>query len=157
MNRIRDIKKSFACAFKGLLFVINNERNFKIHIVCAVYVLYFSKYYNLSKIDYIILLLAITIVMCLEIINTVIEVIINFLSPTYSLFAKKAKDVAASGVLVSAFFSGIIGLIYFLDFNIILLIIKDILLNWLKLLIFLISIVLSVLFIFSKSKKIYQK
>lgn len=153
MDKIKDIKKSFICAFNGLFFVVNNERNFKIHIVCALYVLYFSQYYNLSKLNYAIILLVIALVMCLEIINTVIEIIINFLSPAYSLFAKKAKDVAASGVLISAFFSVIIGLIYFLDFDIIHLIIRDIFFNWLKLMLFLISIILSTLFIFSKNKK----
>ncbi len=149
MNKFKDIKKSFICAFNGLKFVINNERNFKIHIILAIYVLYFSRYYNLSKSDYVVLMFVIALVMCLEIVNTIVEIIVDFLSPAYSLFAKKTKDIAAGGVLVSSIFALIIGLIYFFNLDIIIFIMKDILFNWEKLLVFLLSLIGFVIFIFS--------
>lgn len=147
MKKIGDLKNSFLCALKGLFLVINKERNFKIHIVVSIYVLYFSKYYNLKKIEYLILILTIALVMCLEIVNTVIENIVDYLSPKYSTFAKNTKDIAADGVLVAAILAVIIGLILFLDIDIIIFIIRHIIFCFRNLILFLVSIILSVIFI----------
>lgn len=150
MKKISDLKNSFRCAFKGLFIVINKERNFKIHMIVAAYVLYFSKYYELEKTDYLILVLIISLVMCLEIVNTVIETIIDYLSPQYSLFAKNAKDIAAGGVLVSAIFAVFIGIVLFLDIDVIIFIIKDIISCFRNLFLFFLSVVFSIMFIIKK-------
>ena len=46
--------------------------------------------------------------------NTSIETIVDMVMPNKNEKAKKAKDVAAGGVLIFAIFSAIVGLIIFL-------------------------------------------
>lgn len=155
MQKISDIKKSVVCALKGIFFIINKERNFRIHIVFACYVLYFSRYYvvSRSKTDFLILLLTIALVMCLEVVNTAIEEIVDHISPRYSLFAKNVKDIAAGGVLIAALFATLIGVKYFGDIKVICFLFKDIFFSFRKILCLFFSLLVSVLFVF-KNKNI---
>ena len=152
MKEIKKLKDSFRYAFNGLCFIIHNERNFRIHIIITCYIIYFSKYYMFSKQEYATLILTICVVLFTEIINTAIEHIVNFLSPSYSMFAKITKDIAACGVLISAIAATTIGIIYFFDMNIISLIVDDFISHWIKLLLFLISIILSLMIILKNTK-----
>ncbi|MDE6725297.1 MAG: diacylglycerol kinase family protein, partial [Ruminiclostridium sp.] len=40
---------SFKCAFKGITFVLQHERNMRIHLVAALYVAFFSAFYSFSR------------------------------------------------------------------------------------------------------------
>lgn len=53
------------------------------------------------------------IVISAELFNTAIEVTVNIASPEKSELAKKAKDVAAGAVLITAIGSAVIGLVIF--------------------------------------------
>ncbi len=152
MQNIFDLKKSVKCALDGVLFTVNKERNFRIHIVCACYVLYFSKYYSLSRTDVAVLFLTIALVMCLEMVNTAVEEVVDRISPNYNLFAKHVKDIAAGGVFVAAIFAVFVGMIYFLDIKIILFIFKDIFSSLKKLMIFFLSVFISFLFVFNNKQ-----
>ena len=57
--------------------------------------------------------LAILGVLSAEILNTLTESLVDLIEPEYNLVAKMIKDVAAAGVLLTAAFSVIIGLIAF--------------------------------------------
>ena len=56
----------------------------------------------------------IVIVLVLEIINTIIENIMEFLCNDYNLNIKIIKDMSSGAVLVSAFISVIVGLLIFI-------------------------------------------
>ena len=106
---------SFKCAFKGIAFVLQHERNMRIHLVAALYIAFFSAFYSFSKSEIILLVITCALVMIFEVLNTSIEVIVDNVSPKYSPLAKVAKDAAAGAVLLSAIMAIIVGVILFFD------------------------------------------
>lgn len=115
MNKLYSLKNSFKCAFKGIYFVIGHERNMRIHIVAAIYVAFFSAFYDFSKAEAAVLVITCALVMIFEALNTSIEVLVDKVSPQYSPLAKVAKDVAAGAVLLSSIMAVIVGIILFFD------------------------------------------
>ena len=114
MKKNSNFLESFVCAFKGIVYVFKNERNFKFHILFSTLVLLCSLFFKLSYIELSVILIMIAIVLTLEIINTIIENIMDFLCKDYNLNVKIIKDMAAGAVLVSAFISIIVGLLIFI-------------------------------------------
>ncbi|MFT4444616.1 diacylglycerol kinase family protein [Parvimonas sp. G1967] len=106
--------ESFFCAFKGIIYIFKTERNFRFHIMFSVLVLLCSLIFNLSYVELSVILIMIAVVLTLEIINTIIENIMDFLCKDYNLNIKIIKDMASSAVLVSAFISIIVGLLIFI-------------------------------------------
>lgn len=69
---------------------------------------------GLAIVEWLIIILAITLVIGAEMVNTAIEYVVDLASPEIHPLAKQAKDVAAGAVLVFAMASVIIGLLIFL-------------------------------------------
>jgi diacylglycerol kinase (ATP) len=110
---VRSLARSFRNAGKGVVYCVKNERNMRIHLVAAVYVLIFSLFYSLSQMQYLLLLLTIGMVLFAEAVNTSIEVIVNLETQCYDHLARIAKDVAAGAVLICAIFAAVVGIILF--------------------------------------------
>ena len=106
--------KSFVYAFEGLKTALRQEPNFRIHLVMAVFALSLGMFLKLSNLEWIILTFIIFYVLTLELLNTVLEALVNLVSPEYQHFAKVAKDVSAACVLLAAILSVIVGLVLFL-------------------------------------------
>ena len=113
-DRVRSLSKSFRDAFRGVCYCVRNERNMRIHLTVAGYVLVFSVFYHLSALEYSLLFLVIGFVLFAEAVNTALEAAVNLHTQSYDSLARIAKDVAAGGVLVSAAFAAVIGCILFL-------------------------------------------
>jgi diacylglycerol kinase (ATP) len=111
----RNLTDSFNNAVNGIIYVIKNERNMKVHIVAAVAVLIFSLFFELTKLEFIIICITIGIVIICELFNTSIEVIVDTITETYDQRAKIIKDVAAGAVLVSAFVALVVAYFIFFD------------------------------------------
>lgn len=140
--------KSFVYAFNGILSAIQTQRNFRFHIIALIYVTAFSFFYNLSKTQYLILVLIFLIVISLELVNTSLESAVDLSSPEYNKLAEISKDCAAGAVLVAATGALIAGIILFADaevFRMILNYYKD---NFLALIGLIVFTVLSIVFIF---------
>ena len=60
------------------------------------------------------LLTVMTVVIALELLNTVVEAAVDLASPQFHPKAKVAKDVAAGAVLVSAMGASLVGAVIFL-------------------------------------------
>jgi len=105
--------KSFFYAFSGIYKTVLTERNFRIHILAAIIVTCLGFYFNIKRIDWIILVISIALVMAMEMVNTSIEAIVDLVSPEYHPLAKIAKDVAAGCVLVTAIAAVIVGVLLF--------------------------------------------
>jgi len=106
--------KSFIPAFKGLKILFNEEHNSRIHLIATICVLVASIMLKISAIEWIVIIYAIGLVFVVEIINSAIENIADFVSPEKNETIKKIKDLAAAGVLISSITAFIIGLIIFL-------------------------------------------
>ena len=101
-------------ALHGILTVIQEERNMKAHLCIAFLAIIISFFSKLSALEWCILL-CIFIVFLMEILNTVVENLVDLLvKKEYHIEAKKAKDIAAGGVLLSAGFTVIIAIIIIL-------------------------------------------
>ena len=83
----------------------------RIHITAAVLVCALASVLQLQRIDWAILLLAIGLVICAEIVNTAVERTINLTAPNPHPLAKIAKDVAAGAVLAAVIIAIAIGVI----------------------------------------------
>jgi len=108
--------KSFGFAFSGIWTVIRYERNIKIHLFATIIAIFLAIYLNISRTDWLVLLLVIALVISLELINSSIEAVVDLASPEIHPLAKKAKDVAAGAVLVAAIVSLIIGVLLFFPY-----------------------------------------
>lgn len=105
---------SFKYALEGLFVMFKEERNARIHLIMAIGSIVGGVYFNLSLTEWIFLVFAIGLVIALELINTAIENLADFVSPERNEKIKKVKDLAAGAVLVGAIGAFIIGLIIFL-------------------------------------------
>lgn len=111
----KNIIESFKHAFQGLWYTFVKERNMKIHITAAAFVILLALWLEVSKIELAILCLTVMLVICFELINTAMEVMVDIIVDVYHPRAKIIKDVSAGAVFVSAFFSIVIGGIILLD------------------------------------------
>jgi len=105
--------KSFTYAFQGIKTAFKREPNFRIHLLLAIFVLLSATLLKFSLIEWLILAFTITFVITLELLNTVLEAMVNLISPNISEEARVAKDVAAGMVLVISALAVVVGLLLF--------------------------------------------
>lgn len=106
--------KSFSYAFNGLRTVIKEEHNSRIHIIVSLIVIVCGFIFQISIIEWMLLCFVIGFVISIEILNSAIENLADFVSPEYHNLIKKVKDIAAASVLVSTISSVVIGILIFL-------------------------------------------
>ncbi|UQS85444.1 diacylglycerol kinase family protein [Apilactobacillus apisilvae] len=107
--------QSFLHALQGLLTLIKDERNFRFHLFSSLLVIIVSFLLRISIYDWLLILTASFLVIMAETINTIVETIVDlYVGDKYNKLAKKAKDVAAGGVLIAALFAVVVGMIIFL-------------------------------------------
>jgi|SRR3972149_2401020 len=106
--------KSFKYAFQGLSTALKNEPNFRIHLIFAFSALMLGIIVKLNILEWLFLTFTIFFVLVMELLNTVLEAVVNVVSPEVNPYAKVAKDVSAAGVLMSAIMSIITGAVLFL-------------------------------------------
>ncbi|MCI2031381.1 diacylglycerol kinase family protein [Limosilactobacillus sp.] len=99
----------------GIVDVISQERNMRYHLFAATVVVICGFLLRVDRLEWLWLLLAILVVFSAEFLNTVTEAVTDLLGEHhYDINVKKAKDVAAGGVLITAIFAVLVGLIIFL-------------------------------------------
>ncbi|KKR30142.1 MAG: Diacylglycerol kinase [Candidatus Woesebacteria bacterium GW2011_GWA1_39_8] len=106
--------RSFYFAIQGIKTAYKNEPNLRIHTFFAAFALVLAIIVKLNTLEWIILTFTLFYVITLELLNTVLESLINLVSPEIKPYAKIAKDVAAACVLLAAILSVIVGIILFL-------------------------------------------
>ena len=105
----RSLWDSFGDALRGILFTVKTERNMRIHLTAAVYVLFFAPFLGVSRGEYAVLLLTVALVIGAEGFNSAIEMLCDYAQKSYNPYIGKTKDIAAGAVLVCAVFAAIIG------------------------------------------------
>ena len=106
--------KSFRFAFNGLGILLREEHNSRIHLFAAICALIAGFIFGISSLEWIAVIFAIGFVISLELINSAIENISDFVCPERHDSIKKIKDLAAGGVLIGAITALAVGLIVFL-------------------------------------------
>jgi len=106
--------QSFGYAISGLAHVLRYEKNFRVHLFFIFLVILLGSYFNLEKLEWILLTITIGLVLSSELLNSVIEELIDHLVKEHHEGVRIIKDVSAGAVLVSAMISLIVGLFIFL-------------------------------------------
>lgn len=114
-RELENLGKSFKNAARGLISVTRHERNFRIHIVMMLYVVFFSVIGRAEKGDIACFVLCFGIMLTAELINTAFELLCDEVTEQYSERIRDVKDIAAGAVLVSAIASAVVGLMTFLS------------------------------------------
>lgn len=105
--------KSMRHAYEGIQYALTTQPNMKFHFFASFAVLISALFFRLPRTDILLLLLAITLVLITELINTAIEKTVDLAMPHRHPLAKIAKDVAAAAVLVTAVFAAAVGIAVF--------------------------------------------
>jgi diacylglycerol kinase len=110
----RNEMASFGYAFSGLYYTWKTQPHLRVHAVLAVLAILLGVLFSLSWAEWAVLLATITLVIALELINTVVEAVVDLVTTDYHPLAKVAKDVAAGAVLVAAGGAIAVGAVLFL-------------------------------------------
>jgi diacylglycerol kinase (ATP) len=105
--------RSFANAFSGTAVMLKGEHNFRIHVCALLVVVICGFIFHLSPAEWILIVIVSGMVIAAECFNTALEYLSDEVSGEFSGRIKKAKDVAAAGVLFTAISAAITGLIIF--------------------------------------------
>jgi diacylglycerol kinase len=106
--------RSFRDAFHGIGALLIYEHNARIHLVILIMVIVAGLLFRISGSDWMAILFVAGLVFVSECFNTAIEYLSDQISGQQNENIRKAKDVAAAGVLIAALISVITGLIIFI-------------------------------------------
>ena len=114
-----DFKKqlrSFGYAWKGIRCCIGKEQNLSFHLIATVVTVIAGFLLEITRIDWMIVILCIGVVIAAELFNSAIEKLVDLVSPERHPIAGQVKGIAAGAVLVCAATAAIIGLIVFIPY-----------------------------------------
>jgi undecaprenol kinase len=94
--------KSFQYAFEGIFHALFNEANFRIQLVIAAMAVLLGIAYNISPIEWAVIILTLGSLLSAEMVNTAIEEITDHFVKEISPTAKIVKDLGSGFVLVTA-------------------------------------------------------
>ena len=110
----RDERASFRFALEGLAYSWRTQRHLRVHAGVAALVVGVGLVVGLRPAEWAVLVAMIALVGALELVNTVVEVVVDLVSPEYHPLAKIAKDVAAGAVLLAAACAVVVGVLILL-------------------------------------------
>jgi len=139
----------FKDAFRGIFHAMLCERNFRVHIVAVLTVVYFGTVFKITRTAWAILVVVMGLVMAAELVNTAIEAIVDKVSPEKCKLARIAKDCASGAVLTLAISAVVVAGFIFSDADGWVRIWEYIKGNYIYLAVF---ALLSVIFVFARTK-----
>lgn len=102
--------KTLGFAWQGIWYALVSQRNMKIHVLAAFLVFVSGWFLQLDRIEWVLIIFAISLVWVAEIINTSLEEIVDLVSPGYNAKAGQAKNLGAAAVLMTAINAVLIGI-----------------------------------------------
>ena len=127
MRELKGLVRSFTYAFRGFR-IIPLERNSTVHVAIAAFVLMEAILFQISTMQWLFVVISISLVLVFEIFNSCVERIVSWpaggrehMEATLGREATEKrdqdvgliKDAAASGVLISAIAAGLVGFMIF--------------------------------------------
>ena len=101
-TRLRRIIRSFGYAGEGLALMLRSQPNFLVHIAAAALALTLGVVLRLNPTELALIVLTIAMVLLIECVNTALETLCDLVSPEFHPMIKRAKDISAAAVLISA-------------------------------------------------------
>ena len=112
-QRSPSLPASFGNAFNGLRYALQTQRNARIHLTVTLVVLMAGLWLGLNLVEWCLIILSIGMVWMAELSNTVLENVVDLLSPDYHVLAKTAKDVKAGVVVMASLSAVLVGVLVF--------------------------------------------
>lgn len=122
MPNIIDTKKEFSAfkransfvhAGRGIAVFLKTTPNAWIQLGALLLAIIFGFYFQITSLEWVMVIFAAGIVLVAEAFNTAIEIDINLTSPGYHPYARDTKDVAAGAVLIASIIALVIGVLVF--------------------------------------------
>jgi diacylglycerol kinase len=110
---MKKLISSIGFALKGIKYALATESNIRLQLLVFILVVIASMLLQISRIDFLLVLLVSAIIFSLELCNTAIERLADKVSPEYNEQIAVVKDLMAGAVLVFGIFSFAIGCIIF--------------------------------------------
>ncbi len=107
--RIQSVRDSMA----GIRTLVASQHNAWIHGVAALTVCGAGTLFAISRIEWCLVVVAITVVWLAEALNTALELLCDAVSPGFHPLVGKAKDVGAGAVLISCVGAAALGCVVF--------------------------------------------
>jgi diacylglycerol kinase len=105
---------SFRFALNGLLSLLKNEHNSRIHLVAAVAAIIVGIIVKLNYYEWSLLIIVTGIVFLTELLNSSIESLADLIDPEWNELIMRAKDYGAAAVLISAIVAIVVGSLIFI-------------------------------------------
>lgn len=104
---------SFNYAVQGIIYSLMSQNNMRAHYVFAIFVIVGMLFFDLTRVEFALVFISITLVVAAELINTAIESVVDLVTEEYHPLAKIAKDVASGAVVVTAINALVVGYLIF--------------------------------------------
>lgn len=104
---------SLRCALRGIVRVVQTQRNARIHLGCTLLVILVGLVLKCDRSDWLWLALAMALVWISEIFNSAIEVLSDRVTREEDPLIRDAKDMAAGAVTVAAIFAVVVAMLIF--------------------------------------------
>ena len=101
LPRQGSLRWSFTWAFEGIVYVMRTQRNMRLHVASAFLAVVAGIALNVTRLELLVVLAAITFVIVSEMFNTALEAAIDAVISDFHPLVKIAKDVSAGAVLIA--------------------------------------------------------
>jgi diacylglycerol kinase len=98
----------------GLLLLLKNEHNSRIHILAAIIAIIMGIIMKLDHYEWSLLIIVIGAVFLTELLNSSIESLADLIDPEFNELIMRAKDYSAAAVLISAIVAIVVGGLIFI-------------------------------------------
>ena len=113
MDNLKKRIVSFRNAWNGIIHAFKSEVHFRFHVFAAFIAIASALFFNIARIEWMMVLLCIAAVLSSELINTALERICDRITKDRDPLIGNAKDLAAGSVLIISAAALIIGAIIF--------------------------------------------
>ncbi len=114
MINFKKLIKSFHYAFRGVITLLKNEQNARIHASVTIIVGILAYILEVSRIEATILFIAIIMVFAMEIMNTAVEKVCDLVCNRENEKVALIKDGTAGAVLITSVIAVVVAILIFL-------------------------------------------
>lgn len=107
------VTEKFNVAFEGIFETIRTEKHMKFHCFCIIVIFILSLFLDIGKYEALAVIVSVSLIWVAELFNTAIESCVDMVTEKYHPLAKRAKDIAAGAVLITALNALFVGYIVF--------------------------------------------
>lgn len=93
--------KSVQFTFRGIIWILRNERNFQFHILALIINLFLIVFFGISNTETALILLCCFFVLVTETLNTCVEKICDYIQPKFDSRIGIIKDLAGGAVMLA--------------------------------------------------------